>query len=60
MAILKEADARLPVGEVILGHSISSTGYDKWKAKYDGLDASELKGIGISGVILPLVKGGRR
>jgi putative transposase len=44
-AILKEADAGLPVGDVIRKHGISSAGYYKWKAKYGGLDASELKRI---------------
>ena len=42
VAILKEADAGLPVGEVIREHGISSARYYKWKAKYGGLDASEL------------------
>ena len=45
VAILKEADAGLPVGEVIRKHGISSASYYKWKAKYGGLDASELKRI---------------
>jgi putative transposase len=45
VAILKEADAGLPVGEVIRNHGISSASYYKWKAKYGGLDASELKRI---------------
>jgi putative transposase len=45
VAILKEADAGLPVGEVIRKHGISSASYCKWKGKYGGLDASELKRI---------------
>jgi len=45
VAILKEADAGLPVGDVIRKHGISSASYYKWKAKYGGLDASELKRI---------------
>ncbi len=45
VAILKEADAGLPVGDVIRKHGISSASYYKWKAKYGGLDASELKHI---------------
>ncbi len=45
VAILKEADAELPVGDVIRKHGISSASYYKWKAKYGGLDASELKRI---------------
>ncbi len=44
VAILKEAYAgRLPVGDVIRKHGISSASYYKWKAKYGGLDASELR-----------------
>ena len=45
MAILKEADPGLPVGDVIDRHGISSARYYKWKARYGGLDASELKRI---------------
>ena len=45
VAILKVADAGLPVGDVIRKHGISSASYYKWKAKYGGLDASELKRI---------------
>jgi putative transposase len=33
------------VGDVIRKHGISSASYYKWKAKYGGLDASELKRI---------------
>lgn len=41
MSILKEADAGHPVNEIWRRYSISSaTGY-KWKAKEDGLDASD-------------------
>jgi putative transposase len=43
--IVKEADAGLTVGDVILKHGISTTTYYKWKAKYGGLDESELKRI---------------
>jgi len=45
VAILKEADAGLPVGDVIRKHGISLTSYYKWKAKYGGLNASKLKRI---------------
>ena len=45
VGILKEADAGLPVGDVIRRHGISTTTYYKWKPKYGGLDASELKRI---------------
>jgi putative transposase len=45
VAILKEADAGLPVGDLIRKHGISSASYYKWKVKYGGLDDSELKRI---------------
>jgi putative transposase len=44
-AIPKEADAGLPIGDVIRKHGISSASCCKWKSKYGGLDASELKRI---------------
>jgi putative transposase len=40
--ILKEADAGLPTNEVWRKHGISSATYYKWKAKYGGLEVSEL------------------
>ncbi len=43
MAILKEADAGVPVNEIWRQHGISSATYYKWKSKYGGLDVSELK-----------------
>ena len=43
VAILKEADAGLPVGEVIRKHGISPASYYKWKSKYGGLEVSEVK-----------------
>lgn len=43
VSILKEADAGVPVNEVWRKHGISSATYYKWKAKYGGLDISELK-----------------
>ena len=45
VAILQEADAGLPVNEVWRKHGISSATYYKWKSKYGGLDASELKRV---------------
>ena len=45
MAILKEADAGVAVSEIWRKHGISSATYYKWKAKYGGLEASELKRI---------------
>ena len=43
VGILKEADAGVPVNEIWRKHGISSATYYKWKAKYGGLDVSELK-----------------
>ena len=43
VAILKETDAGVPVKEVWRKHGISSATYYKWKAKFGGLDASQLK-----------------
>ena len=43
VSILKEADAGAPVNEVWRQHGISSATYYKWKAKYGGLDVSELR-----------------
>jgi len=40
VAILKEADAGIPVNEVSRKHGINSATYYKWKAKYGGLEAS--------------------
>ena len=45
VSILKEAESGLAVNEVYRKHGISSATYYKWKAKYGGLDASELKRI---------------
>lgn len=43
VGILKEADAGVAVSEVWRKHGISSGTYYKWKAKYGGLEASELR-----------------
>jgi len=45
VSILNEAEAGLAVTEVCRKHGVSSATYYKWKAKYGGLDASELKRI---------------
>jgi putative transposase len=42
VGILKEADSGVPVNEIWRKHGISSATYYKWKAKYGGLDVSEL------------------
>ncbi len=46
VSILKEADAGRPVNEIWRSYGISSVTYDKWKAKYGGLEASARSGSG--------------
>lgn len=43
VAILKEAESGRSVKELCRKHGISEATYYKWKSKYGGLDASELK-----------------
>jgi putative transposase len=43
VAILKEADADRPINEIGRHYGISSAKYFKWKAKYGGLEASDVK-----------------
>ena len=43
VAILKEADAGRPVNEIWRSYRISSATYDKWKATYGGVEASDIK-----------------
>ena len=43
VAILKEADAGLPVQELCRKYGVSSATYYKLKARYGGLDVSELR-----------------
>lgn len=43
--ILKEADAGMKVAEICRKHGISDATYYKWKSKYGGLEASDLKRI---------------
>jgi len=45
VGILKEADAGLPVGDVIHQHGTSTTTFCQWTSKYRGLDPSELRRI---------------
>ena len=45
VSILKEADSGIPVAEVLRNHGISAATYYKWRSKYGGLEASELKRI---------------
>lgn len=43
VAILKEADAGVPVKEICRKHGISDATYYNWKSKYGGMSASDLK-----------------
>lgn len=45
VSILKETENGTAVNEVCRKHGISSAAFYKWKSKYGGLDASELKRI---------------
>ena len=45
VAILKESDSGIPVAEVLRNHGISAATFYKWRSKYGGLEASELKRI---------------
>jgi putative transposase len=45
VAILKEADNGMMVKDVCRKHGISDATYYNWKAKYGGMDASELKRV---------------
>ena len=43
VAMLKEADAGMKVSDVCRKHGISDATYYKWKSKYGGMEAYELK-----------------
>ncbi|MFT5445630.1 MAG: putative transposase [Gammaproteobacteria bacterium] len=43
VAILKEADVGMKVPELCRKHGISDATYYKWKSKYGGMEASDLK-----------------
>ena len=45
VAILKEADAGIPVKEICRKHGISDATYYNWKSKYVGMSVSDLKRI---------------
>lgn len=45
VSILKEADAGRPIKEVCRQHGISDATYYKWKSKYGGMEASDLKRV---------------
>lgn len=41
--ILKEAEAGVPVTELSRTHGFSKSSFYKWKAKYGGMEASDLR-----------------
>ncbi|MBF0522101.1 MAG: transposase [Candidatus Omnitrophica bacterium] len=43
IAVLKEAEAGTKTGELCRQHGISDATFYKWKAKYTGLEVSDLK-----------------
>jgi putative transposase len=43
IAILREADAGAPIGELCRRHGISPNTYHRWKAQYGGLQVDEAK-----------------
>lgn len=45
VSILKEADVGLPVKDVCRKHNVSQATYYKWKSKYGGMEASDLKRV---------------
>ncbi len=45
VSILKEADAGLAVKEICRKHGISDATYYKWKSRYGGMEASDLKRV---------------
>lgn len=45
VTILKEVDAGMKVRELCRKHGISDATYYKWKSKYGGMEASDLKRV---------------
>ena len=43
VSILKEADSGMKVEQLCRKHGISSATYYKWKSKFGGLEASDIK-----------------
>ncbi len=45
VSILKEADAGVKVKDLCRKHGVSDATYYKWKSKYGGMEASDLKRV---------------
>jgi len=43
VAILKEAEAGLPIKDVCRKHGVASSTFYKWREKYGGMEASDVK-----------------
>jgi putative transposase len=43
VAVLKEAEAGVPVNELVRKHGISRNTYFNWKSRYSGAEVSELR-----------------
>lgn len=43
IAILKEADTGIKVQDICRNHGISNATYYQWKAKFGGMEASDIK-----------------
>jgi putative transposase len=43
IAVLKEAEAGVKTAEICRKHGVSDATFYKWKAKYSGLEASDLR-----------------
>ena len=43
VGILKEAEAGIPVPELCRKHAIGSSTFYKWRSKYGGMEASDVK-----------------
>ena len=45
MAVLKQAESGVPVPQLCREHGISSATFYKWRQRYGGMEASELKRV---------------
>jgi putative transposase len=43
VAVLKEAEAGVPINELVRKHGISRNTYFNWKSRYSGAEVSELR-----------------
>ena len=43
VAILKEADAGMAIKDICRNHNIASSTFYKWREKYGGMEASDVK-----------------